>query len=71
MAKDAGGHSIKKMNVDGGMSVNNFMLQQQADFTKISIVRKKETEVTGIGAAIAAGLHAGFWSNIHEVEVKI
>jgi glycerol kinase len=70
MAKDAG-HSIKKMNVDGGMSVNNFMLQQQADFTKISIVRKKETEVTGIGAAIAAGLYAGFWSSIHEVEEKI
>ena len=70
MAKDAG-YQVKKMNVDGGMTVNNFMLQQQADFTKITIVRKRETEVTGIGAAIAAGLHVGFWKDIHEVESKI
>lgn len=70
MTKDSGS-SISKMVVDGGMSVNNFVLQSQADFTNISIVRKKESEITGIGAAIAAGLKAGFWSNIEEVEAKV
>ena len=34
-------------------------------------MRKKESEITGIGAAIAAGLKVGFWSNIEEVEKKI
>ncbi|CDW76220.1 glycerol kinase [Stylonychia lemnae] len=70
MAKDSG-YQVTKMNVDGGMSVNNFVLQSQADFTNVEIVRKKESEITGIGAAIAAGLKVGFWANIEEVEKKI
>jgi len=37
----------------------------------MSIARKKETEVTGIGAAIAAGLKVGFWSNVEEIEAKL
>ena len=59
------------MKVDGGMSVNNFVLQAQADFTDIKIVRKVESEITGIGAAIAAGLKVGFWESLEEVEAKI
>lgn len=70
MVKDSG-RTIKKMNVDGGMSVNTFMMQQQADFTKIAITRKKETEVTGLGAAIAAGLKVSFWASLEEAESKI
>ena len=70
MAKDAG-HEIKKMMVDGGMTVNNFLLQQQADLTGIQIARKQETEVTGLGAAIAAGLHVGFWGSLKEVEERV
>ena len=53
------------------MSVNDFLLQQQADFTNLEIVRKKVTEVTGIGAAIAAGLRVKFWGDLWEVECKI
>jgi glycerol kinase len=34
-------------------------------------VRKQESEITGIGAAIAAGLHVGQWSSLAEVESKI
>ena len=67
MVKDSGS-DILKMSVDGGMSVNNFVLQSQADFTNLQIVRKHESEITGIGAAIAAGLKVGFWSGIEEVE---
>ena len=37
----------------------------------MSIARKKETEVTGIGAAIAAGLKVGFWSNVEEIDAKL
>jgi len=59
------------MSVDGGMTVNNFMMQQQADFMDAKIVRKETAEITGIGAAIAAGLHVKFWENLEEVENKI
>jgi len=35
------------------------------------IVRKTEKEITSVGAAIAAGLHVGFWKSIDEVESRI
>ena len=70
MVKDTG-YGIKKMSVDGGMTVNNFLLQSQANFTNVNIVRKTETEVTGLGAAIAAGLKVGFWKSLEDVEANI
>lgn len=36
-----------------------------------TIIRKEESEITGVGAAIAAGLHVKFWSSLEEVENKI
>ena len=59
------------MSVDGGMTVNDFMMQTQADFMNAQIVRKESSEITGIGAAIAAGLHVKYWANLEEVEHKI
>ena len=59
------------MSVDGGMTVNSLLLQMQANYSKLQIVRKREKEVTGIGAAIAAGLAVGYWGDIDEVESKI
>jgi glycerol kinase len=70
MSKDSG-KQVTKMSVDGGMTVNNFMMQTQADFMNAIIVRKESTEVTGIGAAIAAGLYVNFWNNLEEVENKL
>ena len=70
MEKDSG-KQVTKMNVDGGMTVNNFLMQTQADFMSAKIVRKEESEITGVGAAIAAGLHVGYWSSLEEVENKI
>lgn len=60
MEKDSG-HRITRMSVDGGMSASNFLLQTQADFMDATIVRKKEMEITSMGAAIAAGLRVGVW----------
>lgn len=60
MSKDSG-KRVTKMSVDGGMTVNNFMMQQQADFMDAKIVRKETAEITGVGAAIAAGLHVKYW----------
>ena len=53
------------------MTVNNYVMQTQADFTEAKIVRKKEKEITSIGAAIAAGLKVGVWNSLEEVESKI
>lgn len=36
-----------------------------------TIVRKEESEITGVGAAIAAGLHVGYWDSLDEVDNKI
>ena len=35
------------------------------------IVRKEEQEITGVGAAIAAGLHVKFWNSLSDVDNKI
>jgi glycerol kinase len=70
MSKDSG-KEVTKMAVDGGMTVNNLMMQIQADFANATIVRKEEQEITGVGVAIAAGLHVKFWDSLEEVEDKI
>ena len=70
MSKDSG-KPVTAMAVDGGMTVNDFMMQMQADFSGAKIVRKQESEITGIGAAIAAGLQVKQWKNLEEVESKI
>ena len=64
MRKDAKVEQNIRMMVDGGMSVNDLVLQSQADFSSAIIVRKQEQEVTGLGAAIAAGLHAGLFTSL-------
>lgn len=59
------------MSVDGGMTVNNLMMQTQADFSNLTIERKAEKEITSAGAAIAAGLSVGFWSALEDVQSRI
>jgi len=67
MAKDAN-QPIDQMVVDGGMTVNNLLMQIQSDFANTQIVRKEEKEITAMGAAIASGLHSGFWNSLEDVE---
>jgi len=55
MAKDMNA-PIASMAVDGGMTVNNLMMQTQSDLIDAQIVRKQEKEITAMGAAIAAGI---------------
>jgi glycerol kinase len=70
MSKDAN-CKIERMVVDGGMTVNNLLMQMQSDFTDAEIVRKEQKEITAIGAAIAAGLQVGFWPSLEAVEQVI
>jgi len=70
MEKDLHAH-IGKMSVDGGMTVNDLLMQTQANFINAQIERKAEKEITAVGAAIAAGLSVGFWKELDDVRARI
>ncbi|MCF6185113.1 MAG: hypothetical protein L3J56_10945 [Bacteroidales bacterium] len=61
MAEDSG-IDLKELNVDGGASVNDFLMQFQANILDIKVVRPEVVETTAAGAAFLAGLAVGFWS---------
>ncbi len=60
MEQDAG-ISLTALRVDGGMVVNNLLMQFQADILGVPVVRPRLSETTALGAAYAAGLAVGFW----------
>ncbi len=59
---------LSLLKVDGGASANNFLMQTQADLLGSRVVRPKILETTSLGAAYAAGLAVGFWSNTDELK---
>ena len=67
MQADSGEH-LAELRVDGGASVNNFLMQFQADILGCPIVRPADIETTALGAAYLAGLATGFFKNCAEVE---
>ncbi len=67
MEKDAGA-PVKELRVDGGATVNNLLMQVQADVLNTKVVRPKITETTAMGAAYLAGLAVGFWSSVDEIQ---
>ncbi|OYY13996.1 MAG: glycerol kinase, partial [Sphingobacteriia bacterium 35-40-8] len=62
------GISIKELRVDGGATVNNMLMQFQADLLQTSVVRPTTVETTALGAAYLAGLAVGFWSSVSEIQ---
>ncbi len=66
MAADAGA-PLEVLNVDGGASANNFLMQFQADLLGCELRRPQNTETTSLGAAFLAGLATGFWSSTDEL----
>lgn len=67
MASD-GGHEMSVLRVDGGASVSNFLMQFQADLLKLPVERPGMVETTALGAAWLAGLAAGVWTDLGEIE---
>jgi glycerol kinase len=55
------GTPLAALRVDGGASVNDLMMQFQADVLGVPVVRPRVTETTALGAAYLAGLAVGFW----------
>jgi glycerol kinase len=66
MGQDAG-LGLKELRVDGGASANDLLMQMQADFSGVPVVRPKVTQTTALGAAYLAGLAVGFWCGADEI----
>jgi glycerol kinase len=66
MARDSG-IALSELRVDGGACSNNLLMQLQADFLGVPVVRPQVTETTALGAAYLAGLATGFWSGADEI----
>lgn len=62
------GIPISTLQVDGGASANDFLMQFQADITDIPVERPKCIESTALGAAYLAGLAVGFWKDVNEIK---
>jgi glycerol kinase len=61
------GIALRELRVDGGMVANNLLMQIQADLLATEVVRSDTAETTALGAAYAAGLAVGFWSDQDEL----
>jgi glycerol kinase len=61
---------LKELRVDGGACANNLLMQMQADFLGVPVVRPKVTETTALGAAYLAGLATGFWKDASEISTQ-
>ena len=59
--------ALRELRVDGGMVVNDTLMQFQADLLGVPVVRPVVTETTALGAAYAAGLAVGFWAGLDDL----
>ncbi|TFC64714.1 glycerol kinase GlpK [Cryobacterium sp. TMT2-15-1] len=64
------GVPLTELKVDGGMIANNTLMQFQADIIGVPVVRPVVAETTALGAAYAAGLAVGFWSDLDELRAN-
>ena len=58
---------VSRLKVDGGASANKLLMQMQADFSNLSVVRSTNPEATATGAAYLAGLAVGFFESRNEL----
>ncbi|MCM0649207.1 glycerol kinase GlpK [Clostridium swellfunianum] len=66
MQEDSG-ISLVQLNVDGGASSNNFLMQFQSDILGVRVDRPQVVETTALGAAYLAGLAVGYWKDKEEI----
>ncbi len=68
-AADSGAR-LTELRVDGGMVGNELLMQFQADILGLPVVRPAVRETTALGAAYAAGLATGFWSDLDQLRAN-
>jgi glycerol kinase len=64
------GVELDVLRVDGGATVNGALMQLQADILGVPVSRPVVAETTALGAAYAAGLAVGFWSDLDELRAN-
>lgn len=64
------GVDLEVLKVDGGMVVNELLMQFQADLLNVDVVRPVVAETTALGAAYAAGLAVGFWAGEDDIRAN-
>ncbi|MGK2320226.1 glycerol kinase GlpK [Gordonia rhizosphera] len=64
------GVALSTLKVDGGMVVNELLMQFQADVLDVPVVRPVVSETTALGAAYAAGLAVGYWESEDEIRAN-
>ena len=67
-AQAAGAAPLRELRVDGGACVNDLLMQFQADLLGIPVLRPTMVETTAQGAAFLAGLQAGVYADLQELE---
>jgi glycerol kinase len=58
---------LQELKVDGGMVVNDMLMQFQADVLDVDVIRPRIKETTALGAGYAAGLATGLWDSLDEL----
>jgi glycerol kinase len=69
MEQDSG-IPIHTLKVDGGMVLNNLLMQFQSDMLNVPVVRPATVETTALGAAYAAGLAVGYWNGLDDLRAN-
>ena len=62
------GKRISSLKVDGGASMNKFLMQFQSNILGIPVIQSEMPETTALGAAYLAGLHCGYWSSKQDIK---
>jgi len=61
---------LTTLKVDGGMTINETLMQFQADLLNVPVIRPIVKETTALGAAYAAGLAVGYWKDLNELRLN-
>ena len=64
------GVALTELRVDGGMVVNDLLMQFQADLLNVDVLRPVVVETTALGAAYAAGLAEGVWADLADIRTN-
>ncbi|HEV7146962.1 MAG TPA: glycerol kinase GlpK [Pedococcus sp.] len=64
------GVQLEVLKVDGGVTANSLCMQLQSDILGVPVSRPVVAETTALGAAYAAGLATGFWSDTQELRAN-
>lgn len=61
------GARLESIRVDGGMAVNDWVMQFLCDILNVTVDRPKVTETTALGAAYLAGLQTGVFESLEQI----